>query len=43
MSKKIEEADIKEEDLKDYSGVALLNAMIEFDIITQENAGEIIC
>jgi 4-amino-4-deoxychorismate lyase len=42
-SKKIEEADIKEEDLKDYSGVALLNAMIEFDIITQENAGEIIC
>ncbi|MBU1217179.1 aminotransferase class IV [bacterium] len=41
--KKIVEADIREADLKKYTGVALLNAMIEFDIITQENAGEIIC
>jgi 4-amino-4-deoxychorismate lyase len=41
--KKIFEADIREVDLKKYTGVALLNAMIEFDIITQENAGEIIC
>jgi len=35
--------DIAVEDLKNYTRVALLNAMIEFDIITQENAGEIIC
>ncbi|MDD2790778.1 MAG: aminotransferase class IV family protein [Sulfurimonas sp.] len=35
--------DIAVEDLKNYSGIALMNAMIEFDIITQENAGEIIC
>lgn len=42
-NKKIVEENIREEDLKKYTGVALLNAMVEFDIITQENAGEIIC
>jgi 4-amino-4-deoxychorismate lyase len=41
--KKIVEADIRVEDLKKYTGVALLNAMVEFDIIALENAGEIIC
>jgi 4-amino-4-deoxychorismate lyase len=41
--KKIIEKDIYEKDLKEYTGVALLNAMVEFDIITLENAGRIIC
>lgn len=40
---KIFERDIAVEELKNYSRIALMNAMIEFDIITQENAGEIIC
>jgi 4-amino-4-deoxychorismate lyase len=43
QEKKIVEEDIHEKDLKKYTGVALLNAMVEFDIIAQENAGEIIC
>ncbi|MBU1927704.1 aminotransferase class IV family protein [bacterium] len=43
QEKKIVEEDIYVKDLKNYTGIALLNAMIEFDIITQENAGEIIC
>lgn len=42
-NKKIVEAEIRVDELQQYTGVALLNAMIEFDIITQENAGEIIC
>jgi len=41
--KKIIEKDIYVKDLKEYTGVALLNAMVEFDIIALENAGRIIC
>ena len=40
---KIIEADIRVEDLGIYTQVALLNAMIEFDIIAQENVREIMC
>ncbi|WP_455757647.1 aminotransferase class IV family protein [Sulfurimonas sp.] len=35
--KKIVEADIKVDDIKNFSAVALLNAMIDFDIITNLN------
>jgi len=35
--KKIYEADIHVEDLKNFSHVALMNAMIDFDIITKNN------
>lgn len=35
--KKIYEADIHVEDLKSFSHVALMNAMIDFDIITKKN------
>lgn len=40
---KIVEADIRVEDLGKYEQVALLNAMIEFDIIAQVNAEDIMC
>lgn len=40
---KIIEADIRVQDLKDYSKVALLNAMIDFDIITKYELKDIIC
>jgi len=35
--------DIKLEELKNYSKIALMNAMIDFDIIAVENIEEIIC
>jgi len=41
--KKIFEEDIFVEDLKKFSKVALMNAMIDFDIIAQDNIEEIIC
>jgi len=37
------ELDIKVNDLKSYSKIALLNAMIDFDIITEYNLKDIIC
>jgi len=37
QEKKIVEADIRVDDIKNYSKVALLNAMIDFDIITNIN------
>jgi len=40
---KIIEADIKPEELNNYSKVALLNAMIDFDIITDENIKDVFC
>ena len=40
---KIFEADIAAEDIKSYKKVALMNAMIDFDIIAEENIGELIC
>ena len=42
-SHKILEADISVKDLENFSQVALMNAMIDFDIIQNENIGEIIC
>ena len=43
QEKKIFEENIFIEDLKQFSKVALMNAMIDFDIIAQENIEEIIC
>ncbi len=40
---KIIEVDIKVQDLKEYSKVALLNAMIDFDIIREYDLKDIIC
>ncbi|QSZ42539.1 branched-chain amino acid aminotransferase [Sulfurimonas aquatica] len=40
---KIIEKDIKVQDLKTFSKVALMNAMIDFDIIAKDNIEEIIC
>ena len=40
---KIFEQEIRVEDLKNFSKVALLNAMIDFDIILQENTRDIYC
>lgn len=42
-SKKISQRDIFVDDLKNYKKVALMNAMIDFDIIAEENIEEIIC
>lgn len=42
-SGKIIVADIKPEDLMNYSKVALLNAMIDFDIIADENIKDFFC
>ena len=39
----LKEADIYEKDLKQYKKVALLNAMIDFDIISEENTRDIYC
>ncbi len=41
--KKIQEADIRVDDLKLYTKIALLNAMIDFDIIQKYNLKDIIC
>lgn len=41
--KKIFEDDIAVEDLKKFKQVALMNAMIDFDIIQNENIKEIVC
>ena len=43
QEKKIFEKDIFVEDLKNFSKVALMNAMIDFDIIAEENIEEMIC
>ncbi len=40
---KIVEADISVETLKSYKKLALMNAMVDFDIIAEENIKEIIC
>ena len=40
---KIFEADIAVDTIKSYKKLALMNAMIDFDIITEENLREIIC
>ena len=40
---KIVEEDISVEKLKSYKKIALMNAMIDFDIIAEENIEEIIC
>lgn len=40
---KIFEDDISVEDLSKFKQVALMNAMIDFDIIAQANIGEVIC
>jgi 4-amino-4-deoxychorismate lyase len=40
---KIIEEDIRVQDLKKFSKVALMNAMIDFDIITKYNLKDIIC
>ncbi len=40
---KIVEKDIKVEDIKRYKKIALMNAMIDFDIIASDNIKEIIC
>ena len=40
---KIIEKEIRVEDLKNYSKVALMNAMIDFDIITTYDLKDIIC
>jgi len=40
---KIVEEDIRVEDIKKFKKIALMNAMIDFDIIAEENIGEIIC
>lgn len=41
--KKILSADIKYEELYKFKKLALMNAMIDFDIIAQENIGDVIC
>ena len=43
QEQKIFEKDIFVEDLKNFSKVALMNAMIDFDIIAEENIEEMIC
>jgi 4-amino-4-deoxychorismate lyase len=35
--------DIRVQDIKRYKKIALMNAMIDFDIIAEENLGDIIC
>ena len=40
---KIVEEDIRVEDIKKFKKIALMNAMIDFDIIAEENIGEIVC
>lgn len=42
-SGKLVEKDIFVDDLKGFTKVALMNAMIDFDIIAEENIGEVIC
>jgi len=42
-SRKILEEDVTIKDLENFTQVALMNAMIDFDIITQDNIEEIIC
>jgi len=39
----IKEKDIFVEDLREFRGVALMNAMVDFDIISIDNIGEVIC
>jgi len=41
--KKIIQKDIRVQDLSEYSHIALMNAMIDFDIITKYNLKDIIC
>lgn len=41
--KKLKTRDIRVEELTEYSEIALMNAMIDFDIIAVENIREIIC
>ena len=41
--KKIIQKNIRVEDLKAYTKVALMNAMIDFDIIAEDNLEEVIC
>ena len=41
--KKIFPADIKYEEIYKFKKLALMNAMIDFDIIAQENIGDVIC
>jgi len=43
QARRIEEKEIRVEDIKQYKKIALMNAMIDFDIIAVENIGEIIC
>jgi 4-amino-4-deoxychorismate lyase len=40
---KIKEADITLLEIKRFKKIALMNAMIDFDIIAEENIGEVIC
>ena len=40
---KIEQNDIKVEDINKFTKVAVMNAMVDFDIIAEENIREIIC
>ncbi|MCW8839105.1 MAG: aminotransferase class IV family protein [Thiovulaceae bacterium] len=40
---KIQEEDIKVQDIENFSKVALLNAMIDFDIIADENIKDVFC
>jgi len=40
---KIIEKEIRVEDIKKYKKIALMNAMIDFDIIASDNIEEIIC
>ncbi|WP_321779132.1 aminotransferase class IV [Sulfurimonas sp.] len=40
---RLQETNIKVDDLKDYTKLALLNAMIDFDIIQKYNLKDIIC
>lgn len=42
-AKKIQEKEIRVEDIYEYKKVALMNAMIDFDIIAEENIRNIIC
>ena len=42
-SKKLVLKDIKVDEIYEYEKIALLNAMIDFDIITQDNLKDIIC
>lgn len=43
QEKKLIEKDIFVSDLKSYKKLALMNAMLDFDIMSAENIGEIIC